>query len=395
MIDITAIMVLGVITGVFTGLVPGIHPNTIIFSSMPLYMSSDVGLNIYLVFITGLSVSHTFHDFLPAIYLGAPEAESALSALPGAEMASRGRGKEAFVYTLYGGAYAVVMIATMMPVLLLGLSRLYSAVMPFMEYILLFFLFFAVLSSDREQGSLVVAALSGLLGVMAFRMPVNQKFVLMPVFSGLFAVPAVAGSLGGSGLPEQDEPEVDAGGSARGGFLGALSGLFAGLMPGIGAAIATTFLSPLMGSRKDFLAGMGAINTSDILTSFLTIYVLGKARSGAAITLQSLTEVTGSRAVLLGGASMLSAALTIPIALKAGDAVPGVIRSTGTDKVLAGVLLMIVLLSYYLTGPVGLLVLLTSSSIGSAAREVGNRQACMAVLLIPSVIQFSGLGTVI
>lgn len=92
MVEIILIIILGVLTGVFTGLTPVIHPNIVIFGSLPFYFSLDIGFVPYMVFISGLSVAHTFHDFLPAIFLGAPETEAALSTVFGTEIASRGKG---------------------------------------------------------------------------------------------------------------------------------------------------------------------------------------------------------------------------------------------------------------------------------------------------------------
>lgn len=83
MIDLASIALTGVLAGVITGLVCGIHPNTIIFASMPVYIGTDIEFMIYASFISGLSVSHTFHDFLPAIYMQAPYANTALSTIPG------------------------------------------------------------------------------------------------------------------------------------------------------------------------------------------------------------------------------------------------------------------------------------------------------------------------
>jgi len=109
MIEYIVIILLGVLSGVFTGLIPGIHPNTVIFGSMPLYFYLDIEFLSYLSFIAGLSVSHTFHDFfLPAIFLSAPEADAALSSIPGTQMAAEGRGIEAFYYTVGGGVFSVI-----------------------------------------------------------------------------------------------------------------------------------------------------------------------------------------------------------------------------------------------------------------------------------------------
>jgi TctA family transporter len=60
--------------------------------------------------------------------------------------------------------------------------------------------------------------------------------------------------------------------------------------------------------------------------------------------------------------------------------------------VLVGVLLIILSSTVYLTGFLGLLILFTASSIGYCSILAGERKLCMAVLLVPSILFFSGAG---
>src|SRR3990167_9497900 len=92
--EIFIFLFLGTAVGIFTGLVPGVHINmvgSLIASSSLLILSS---LNpIYLVvFIVSMSITHVFVDFIPSIFLGAPEEGTELSVLPGHEMLNQGLG---------------------------------------------------------------------------------------------------------------------------------------------------------------------------------------------------------------------------------------------------------------------------------------------------------------
>lgn len=391
MLEYLVILLLGVAAGVFTGVVPGIHPNTVIFSSLPLYFYSGMDLVAFMSFLSGMSVSHTFHDFLPAIFLGAPEAEAALSALPGAELAMRGRGLEAFDYTVLGGAVSVLMLVFATPFLVLFLENTYSLLEPFMEYVLMFFLFFIVFRSGWKSG--VVAVLAGSLGLLSFSMNVNQGFVLVPVFAGLFAVPSVFYGLKSDfQLPPQLGPDVSTQHSLRGGIAGFLAGFLAGVFPGIGAAVSTSFLTPLLSSRKEFLAGMGGVNTSDILMSFLALYLIGKARSGASVALESIASVTGSRVVFLAGLSLVAVSLSLPLAFRTSRVFASAIQEMRIRYVFGAVLFFVVAASFFLTGWRGLLILLTSSFVGYAALLSGSRACCMAVLLVPAILFYAGAG---
>lgn len=394
MLEYLGIILLGVALGVFTGLVPGIHPNTVIFGSMPLYFYTGIEFLIYMCFIAGLSVSHTFHDFLPAIFLSAPEADAALSSIPGTEMASEGRGIEAFYYTVGGGVSSVIVFLVLAPMLFLGLETIYGLFEPFMEYILLFFLIFMILDANSLLSAVPVALFAGILGVVSLEMPVNQQYILLPVFTGLFAIPAIIRTMEErDSLPEQYTPEIEPNAAARGGALGFIAGLIAGVFPGLGAAGSTSFLSPLMSdSEKEFLAGMGGVNTTDILMSFLAVFLLGKARSGASVALKSLSEIRAPEVFFLMGGSILAVSVSALIALRVSKIFVEMLERICLRPVLIGVILVILVSTIYLTGFLGILILFTASAIGYSSVLAGERKLCMAVLLVPSILFFSGAG---
>lgn len=386
MLDLLSLALLGVLIGAFTGIVPGIHPNTVIFTSLPIYLSTGIDFLSYAALISGLSVSHTFHDFLPSIYLQAPDANTALSTMPGAEKAAIGKGPEAFHSTLLGGITSVAMLIVLLPILRLFLSDFYSSIRPFMAYIVAFFLFFLVFR-EKSKEAVLTAGLSGILGILALNSGVGGQFILMPVFAGLFAVPAVSSSLSRNfHLPEQKLSSEFKG--KRGGLAGVLAGLIAGTVPGVGAAGSTTFLSPLMEDQDDFLAGMGAVNTTDIIVSFLAILLIGKARSGAAVALQSISTPVRSEIYLLIGISIFCAGLSALLALRTEKVFLKALRAIEFQKISILVLGVLLVPAFFLTGWFGVLTLITASGIGFYSLRNSCRACCMAVLLIPSILFF-------
>lgn len=390
MFDLVLATVLGVIIGIGTGFIPGIHPNTVVFSSFPLYFSFQINFPVYVCFIAGLSVCHTFHDFLPAIYLNAPSAESAVASLPGAEMAREGKGPQAFFYTVYGGLTAVFAVLILSPLLFLFLEPAYSHVTSFMPFILVFFLLFIVISNGTFSG-LLVTVLSGTLGVLAFRQPVNQNFILMPVFAGLFAVPAVFEAWrSDQEIEEQEKAEESF--SVRGGLIGFLSGLIAGTVPGVGAGAATSFLSPLIEKRKEVLTGLGAVNTSDIFVSLIVLFLLEKARSGASVAISTLGSMTPGLLGVTAGSSLLAVGLSVLLVPYTHDVFLRSVRSFSIRNVLFAVLGVIFLLTVHFTGLPGLLTLFTSSTVGLLAWREDCRVCGMAVLIVPALLFYLGIG---
>ncbi|MEE9601289.1 MAG: tripartite tricarboxylate transporter permease [Thermoplasmata archaeon] len=115
---------LGTAAGVATGLTPGLHVNTVAamvlaFQGALLAMATAIFawaspspndlLLIVAALVIGNVISHTFLDYIPSIFLGAPEAETALSVLPGHRMLLRGRGLEAIRLSAKGSMSAVLL----------------------------------------------------------------------------------------------------------------------------------------------------------------------------------------------------------------------------------------------------------------------------------------------
>jgi putative membrane protein len=386
MLDLISLALIGVLAGVFTGFVPGVHPNTVIFSSIPIYFSSGLGFMSYAAFISGMSISHTFHDFLPSIYMQAPDADTALSTMPGAEKAAEGKGPEAFRSTLLGGITSIITVGALLPLVAVLLDYLYSVIQPVMAPVIAFFLFFLIFENDLIP-AVITTGLSGTLGLIALNSSLAGNFILMPVFTGLFAVPAISSSIREEfELPEQDfKPGFE---GVRGSFAGGLSGLIAGTVPGVGAAASTTFLSPLMEDRNDFMAGMGGVNTTDIVVSFIALLSIGKARSGASVVFQSLKEPVSYQVFLLVGLSVFCGGVSALLAIRSEKVFLKAIRAISFRYAGISVIGAVLGLSYALSGWFGILTAVTASFIGFYSLRKGCRACCMAVLLLPSILFF-------
>ena len=306
-------------------------------------------------------------------------------------MVKRGKGLEAFQQTVKGGLNAVVAAAVIALPLFYLLQSLYTFISGFMEFILLFFLFFIIVDSENLLYSVVVVLFSGALGVISFQSGVNQQFVLIPIFSGLFAVPGIYSILSTDfSIPEQDLPETSLLEFSGGGIAGAFAGLLAGTVPGIGAAVSTSFFTPLLDhSRKQFLAAMGAVNTSDIIFSILTLQIIGKARSGVSVAVKALSTPSTSQLLFLAALTVLSVILSASVAVKVSRKYHKIIEYLELQKVLYAVIATVLVSTFALTGFQGILVLCVSSLIGFAAVETDTRRSCMAVLIVPSIIFFA------
>ena len=110
---------IGGVLGSFTGIVPGIHANTLALILLSLAVVAENGLDpfvaeyidtrlLLVVIIASTSLAHTFANFIPSTYLGAPEGDTAISMLPMHDMFFQGKGYRAIALSLIGSVYAVI-----------------------------------------------------------------------------------------------------------------------------------------------------------------------------------------------------------------------------------------------------------------------------------------------
>jgi TctA family transporter len=126
---VVLLSVFGTFLGVLTGLTPGIHVNLVAAS----FVAAHTQLIVFVSFIVGWAepthadilvliccvivanaVSHTFLDYIPSVFLGAPDADTALSVLPGHRMLMKGRGFEAVLLSAFGSLIALVVFVCLL-----------------------------------------------------------------------------------------------------------------------------------------------------------------------------------------------------------------------------------------------------------------------------------------
>ena len=110
--------------GLFSGLAPGIHVNTLasmmlaaqtsLVGALSGIMDGDIVPLAVSCCIMSASVVHSFTDFVPSVFIGAPDGEDAVSVLPGHRLLLQGRGMEAVRAAAIGsliGASASILLS--------------------------------------------------------------------------------------------------------------------------------------------------------------------------------------------------------------------------------------------------------------------------------------------
>ena len=402
----------GVFLGICSGLAPGLHTNN--FAALLLALSPaflDLGLCPFdlAAAILAASIAHTFLDIVPSIFIGAPDAETALAVLPGHEMMLDGRGIEAVRLSALGSASSVIVAL----VLIVPLSLLFSSFYdPFMSHIGLILLSIAAIMILTErgrviegQGSLVhlkykffalaLFLTSGYLGLFAFGhqdlalSPLGfQTEVLLPLLSGLFGASMLLISLASKAeIPAQRETEFDlpARTIARSAFLGGVAGSVVAWVPGVTPAVATVVTRlGSEGSDREFLVSVSGVNTANSLFTLVALLVVGRPRSGAAVAIEELVDLDGRLLLVMVtivlGASILSYFAT----LRAGRFAAKVVRNLNYRRLCIATLAFLTAMTFGFTGPFGLFLYFVSTVVGLVAPFAGIRKThAMGVLMLP------------
>ena len=390
----------GCLFGIITGLTPGVHVNTL--GLIFLGFAYTIDPHYIAVMIISMAISHTFFDFIPSIFLGAPEPETALSVLPGHKLLLEGKGFEAMYLTVIGGLGAIIATLLFFPFLLLAIPTFYSLSRPYIHIILALIAGVMILSEPgvrRKAFGFFVFMLSGLLGIILLNSYViSSQLILFPIFTGLFGLSSLLISLNRqSEIPKQQlsTPKIEKGVVISGILKGLFSGSLVGTLPSIGAAQATILTQEITRKKDDreFLISIGAINTIVALFSIVALYTIAKPRSGAAVFVsRTLTEFGFNELLLLLAVTLISTGVSVILVLKLMKGAVKHMQRVNYKKLTTAVIVFLLGLTIFLTGLYGLLVLCVSTAVGVLAPLFGvKRSNLMGVLMVPVILFFAGL----
>ena len=391
LIEIMLALFLGILVGTLTGLIPGIHINLIgvflISLSASLFIS--INPNYLLVFIVSAAITHTFVDFIPSIFLGCPDTDTELSILPGHELLKQGQGYEAVILTCYGSlAASIILILLAFPSVLL-LSKIYGFVLNFLPYLLLAIIGFLIYLEKKRATAFFVLLLTGILGLIVLNLPVKEP--LLPLLTGLFGSSMLIGSIKNKiQIPKQQiqNPKIKLFKPLLGATIASplccfLPGLGSGQAAIIGNAISRT-------DRKGFLVLLGATNTLVMGFSFISLYAITKARTGAAIVIQELMgNISLKILVLILLVILISSIISFFITIALTKFFSKKIEKINYTILSSIILGFLCILIFSLSSFFGLIVFIVSTLTGIYCISLGvKRTNMMGCLLIPTIILY-------
>ena len=137
LVSILTCSFLGIIAGIITGLIPGLHINTIAIIMLSIYYKYNPNPILVSSFIISMSVTHTFTDFIPSVFLGAPDEKTVASMLPAHKMMKEGRGYEAIIHSVAGGLCGIMILIISIPIMFAAIPIIYSKIVSIMAILLI------------------------------------------------------------------------------------------------------------------------------------------------------------------------------------------------------------------------------------------------------------------
>ena len=405
--------VLGACMGTFSGMIPGIHVNTLaamMLAGYPLLsdaLSSFIPTELLPICVASCimsaSIVHSFVDYVPSVFIGAPDPDDVISALPGHRLLLDGRGmaavRSAAIGSCVGACTSIVLAIPFQLLLLSGLSDYLDSI----TAMVLIAVILIMLLHERDPVNMIWCALtilvSGLLGLicMDLDIPCNGIIVggtlIFPMLTGLFGMPALLQSLSNPVIQEQtDDKEYPVGPIP--GIKGVLTGLLTGWFPGITSttgAILSDTVTPER-SPEGFISMIASIGTSASIIMLVTMSLTGKGRSGTMIIIgdilgDSVIGALNECFLLLLLTAVFAAFLGYHSTILCGRIMSRIINRVDTLLLNRICIILVISLVLLMTGPYGLLVLAIATLMGFLPVRIGiSRVYLTGCLLIPALL---------
>ena len=415
---------LGALLGTLLGLVPAMHIYAAAAAVLTAPAASDAPAGATAFLCLGLLIGWAFASNVPAIFLFAPDENSATAVLPATRMLLQGHAENALRMLTLGALGGLAALLVLSPIADGVLRPLLRIVQPHTTWMVIAAIVFLVLgewprADDTHPTPLrrLAAAwaylgagqltfwLSGLLGmVLMYRSPLPIDAAqqnLLPAFTGLFTLPGLLQiMLFGAQPPPQNRVAADPPLNSwlRGVLIGLGGGLFAAVLPVVSGGIGSLLAGHASAQREEriFLVAQGASRTTYLAGGYLLLFLPGVAiaRGGMSALLITRDAPSGWQMywTAIGAVGLCGAAAAL-LTLLCGAALARIAHRLPTRRIAAGAFLVALAVTWAFTGAAGLGVAAVAALIGAIpVLGGGRRMNALGVLLIPISLNLIGVG---
>lgn len=391
-----AFIVAGIAMGTLSGLTPGIHANTFALGLAAIAPSIPGPPRLVAATMLAAGTTHTFLDVIPALALGVPDPTMAPSALPGHRLVLGGRGREALRLSALGSGLAVAFAVPLAVPITLGMQHLWPFLRDHLS-IVLGAVVLAMILGERSYRAALGAAIgigaSGALGLLT--LPLDPPAILpvggmlAPLFAGLFGAPILLDSIGGAGVPPQDDATVagsprDVAGVA---LLGTISGAIVGFVPGVSSAVAATGALAALSNRgaRAFVVATSGVNTATAIYALFALVTLGSPRTGVMVAVEGAGLPIDLPLLLVSIA--FASAIGVALVPTVGDRYLRTVGRLDATRLAVSLLVALTILAFAFAGPIGVGAFGAAAIVGLIPPRLGARRvSLMGVLLVPNIL---------
>ncbi|MBI3622903.1 tripartite tricarboxylate transporter permease [Candidatus Pacearchaeota archaeon] len=395
LLELFIFLLLGMCAGTFTGLAPGIHINLVgaVLVSLSVSILSSLNPSYLVVFVVSMSITHTFTDFIPSIFLGCPNDDTSLSVLPGHEMLKQGKGHSAILHTAYGCLAAVILTIFISYPLIILVKKIYPLIQTAIPYILIAVSVIMIFSERKKFLSILVYSLTGVLGLIVLNLKTLNE-PLLPLLTGLFGSSSLILSIKNkTKIPKQklEKDNVSIKNLGKPLLASLIASPLCGFLPGLGSGQAAVLGNTISRTdRKGFLVLLGATNTLVMAFSFLSLYAISKTRTGSAAAIKDLIGIPSTPTLILILFTMLfSGIISFFLTKKLSIFFSENINKINYTKLSIATLIILGIVVIIVSGFFGLLIFAISTFTGVYCISSGTRRTTMmACLLLPTILLY-------
>ncbi|MCR4327331.1 MAG: tripartite tricarboxylate transporter permease [Nanoarchaeota archaeon] len=398
LLELILFLFLGVLAGTLTGLIPGIHINLIgaaIVSGTFAFLSGIEPL-FFVTFIVSMSIAHIYIDFIPSIFLGAPEDGTELSVLPGHEMLKNGEGFQAVKLTSVGCFYGIIIFLILIFPLYLISTFLKEIPGMIISIGLIAISANMVLTEKKKARALGVFLLTGILGFIIFNMELNEP--LLPLLTGLFGSAGLILSMKQKTSVVRQETlkkeKIKFQNEKNSAIFSAIVSPLSLFLPALsGGQIAIIVNQFVKKDKKGFLFLLGIISMLTMCLSFLGLFLISKTRTGSSAAIKSLVGVPEWNVfILIVIVIFVSGGISFFITGIVSKKFIQFLEKTNYSKTSLTTLILIVLVTLIISGIMGILVLVISTFVGIYSISLGVKRTNMiGCLILPTIIFYMGI----
>ncbi|HJJ48281.1 MAG TPA: tripartite tricarboxylate transporter permease [Methanocorpusculum sp.] len=403
MLEIALGILAGAVLGTVSGLVPGIHSNTFagLIAAFSLPLAAVFGSEGICAAIVSMAVVHTFLDAVPSTFLGVPDADTVISALPAHRLYLEGKGEEAVRVSNLGSLWGFVLALPLFALFYFFLGQAQGFVDWGIGLVILLAAGLLIVFSASPGWAFLIMLATGALGVFAMQFSYlsagifSVGEVMLPLLTGLFAVPVLLTSI--KAVPVKKEQKFSGIALLRprimiSGIKGAVAGAIVGWLPGFSSGTANALLAvhknPEKANPREYLVATSAANTANALLGIAALYAVGRMRSGSMAVLAEFELPPVLMIVFAAGAAaMLGFFLTIAFSKSSK-----VVARINQRYLSFGVLVFLVVLTMLCTGWFGIVIMLLAAALGRLPVLCGlPRIFCMGAIMVPVMLFSLGL----